>query len=300
MLKLPSQNRYEYSPIAERPVYDWPGGKRLAFYIAINIEHFAFNAGLGNDPVNRGGPQNQRNYGWRDYGNRVGLWRVFDMLEELGLPSSSLVNSTVCDHYPQIIERLKKRGDDVLGHGRTNAEMLKPMWEHDEARVIQEVTDVLAKHVGKRPLGRMGPAANESNVTPDLLKEAGYTHVLDWPADDQPFWMRTRSGPLLTIPYPYELNDISSMSTRDHTGREFADMIVDHFDEMVEQSEHTPLVFSLAIHGFVVGQPFRLRPLRQALKHCIEHKYKDRVWFTRVADIADHCLSLPKGTLVGS
>jgi hypothetical protein len=137
-------------------------------------------------------------------------------------------------------------------------------------------------------------------LTPDLLKEAGYTHLLDWPFDDQPAWMKTRAGPLLSVPYPMELNDASTLSWRDQTGREFADMIVDQFEEMLEQSDRHPLVFALALHGFIVGQPFRLRPLRQAIKHCATHKRKDRVWFTRAGDIAKHCFALPKGTVPGS
>jgi hypothetical protein len=139
----------------------------------------------------------------------------------------------------------------------------------------------------------MGPAAAESRTTPDLVVEAGYTHSLGWPVDDQPIWMRTRSGPLLIVPYPMELNDIGANVHRDHTGREFADMLVDHFDEMVEQCEQQPLVMAVALHPFICGQPFRLRPLRQALRHCIEHKRKDKVWFTCAGRIAEHCTALP-------
>ena len=160
---------------------------------------------------------------------------------------------------PTIIERIKARGDDVVGHGRTNAEELVGLWEHDEARVIAETTETIAQHLGARPTGWMGPGAAESGVTPDLLKEAGYTHNLDWPVDDQPIWMRTRAGPLLSVPYPMELNDMGANVNRDHTGREFADMIVDQFDEMVEQSAAQPLVMAVSLHGFIVGQPFRLR-----------------------------------------
>ncbi len=204
MLKLPSHSRYSYSPIVKRPDYSWPGGKRLAFYIALNIEHFAFGAGSGMDPV-RSGQQTTRNFAWRDYGNRIGNWRLFEMLDELKLPATILLNSCVCDHYPEIIEKIKTRGDDVLGHGRTNAELMRGMWEGDEERAIKECTETIAKHVGVRPTGWMGPGALESNVTPDLLKEAGYTHLLDWPFDDQPVWMQTRAGPLLSVPYPMEL-----------------------------------------------------------------------------------------------
>ena len=191
MLKLPAHDRYDYVPITKREHYSWPGGKRLAFYIALNIEHFAFLTGRGMDPHNRSGQQSTRNWAWRDYGNRVGNWRLFEMLDELKLPASILLNSTVCTEYPEIIEKIKQRGDDVLGHGRTNAETSHSFpWEEDERRAIQECTEVIAKHVGVRPTGWMGPGAIESKVTADLLKEmqvviaifgeeGGYTLILE-------------------------------------------------------------------------------------------------------------------------
>ena len=299
MLKLPGHGRYDYSPIVNRKDYSWPDGKRLAFYVGLNIEHFAFGTGIGMDPHHRGGAQNTRNFAWRDYGNRVGNWRLFEILDELKLPASILLNSSVCHHDPEIVAKIKARGDDVLGHGRTNAELLRPMWEQDEERAIAETTEVIAEHVGVRPTGWMGPGALESSVTPDLLKEAGYTHLLDWPVDDQPIWMKTRAGPLLSVPDPMELNDAGGPVWRDHTGRQFAEMIVDQFEEMLEASARQPLVFALALHGFIVGQPFRLRPLRQAIKHCVE-KGRDRVWFTRAGEIAKYCFTLPKGLVPGS
>ena len=300
MLKLPGHGRYDHVSINNRKDYSWPGGKRLAFYVALNIEHFAFGTGIGMDPTSRGGPATTRNWAWRDYGNRIGNWRVFEILDELKLPASILLNSEVCLHYPDIIAKIKQRGDDVLGHGRTNAEVLRGMWEHDEARAIAECSEIIAKHIGVRPTGWMGPGALESGVTPDLLKEAGYTHLLDWPFDDQPIWMRTRSGPLLSVPYPMELNDAGTLVWRDHTGQQFADMVVDQFEEMLEASQKQPLVFALALHGFIVGQPFRLRPLRKAIKHCVQHKLADQVWFTRAGDIAKHCFELPNGAVPGS
>jgi peptidoglycan/xylan/chitin deacetylase (PgdA/CDA1 family) len=294
MLKLPAHGRYAYSPIETRPRFEWPERKRLAFYIGLNVEHFAFLAGLGSDPFGRASArQTQRNFAWRDYGLRVGIWRVFGMLDELKLPATILLNSLVCENYPQVIERIKQRGDEVCAHGRTNSESLGGLWEHDEARIIEETTETIARHFGTRPKGWMGPAAAESGRTPDLLVEAGYTHSLGWPVDDQPIWMRTRTGPLLIVPYPMELNDIGANVHRDHTGREFADMVVDQFEEMIEQSEQQPLVMSVALHPFICGQPFRLRPLRQALRHCVEHKRKDEVWFTCAGRIAEYCATLP-------
>jgi allantoinase len=160
----------------------------------------------------------------------------------LKLPASILLNSAVCYEYPEIIEKIKQRGDDVLGHGRTNAETLQGLWEDDERRHIKECVEVITKYIGVRPTGWMGAGAAETAVTPDLLKEEGFTYFLDWPVDDQPIWMKTRSGPILSVPYPMELNDAGTLGVRHHTGREFADMVVDQFEELLEASEEQPLV----------------------------------------------------------
>ena len=111
----------------------------------------------------------------------------------------------------------------------------------------------------------------------------------------QPFWMRTRSGPILSVPYPLELNDVTAILHRRHSAREFADMVVNQFDVMVEQSERQPLVFALGLHAYVAGQPFRLHALRGALQHCLSHRHGSRVWFTRPGDIVRYCESLPEG-----
>ena len=221
-----------------------------------NIEHFAYRAGLGADSAIPGSPaQNQRNWAWRDYGNRVGIWYYFDVLDEYELPASHNVNSIALDDYPAIAERLRKRGDEFVGHGRTNSERQDVMWEEDEARLIEECTSAIARHAGKRPEGWLGPFLAQTTVTLDLLKEAGYSYVMDWPADDQPFWMRTRSGPILSVPYPVELNDVPAMITRQQSGRDFEHMIIDQFDEMLRQSEKYPLVMGVTCHPFVIAQP---------------------------------------------
>jgi peptidoglycan/xylan/chitin deacetylase (PgdA/CDA1 family) len=210
-----------------------------------------------------------------NYGLRVGIWRIFQMLDDLKLPATILLNSLVCENYPEVTERIKRRGDEVCAHGRTNAETVAALWEHDETRIIAETTETITRHFGAQPTGWMGPAAAETRTTPGLLVEAGYTYSLGWPVDEQPIWMRTQSGPLLIVPYPMELNDIGTTVQRDHSGREFADMIVDQFDEMIEQCDRQPLVMSVALHPFICGQPFRLRPLRQALKYCLTHPLRE-------------------------
>jgi hypothetical protein len=145
----------------------------------------------------------------------------------------------------------------------------------------------------------MGAGAYETSNTPDLLKEAGFKYLMDWPMDDQPVWLRTRSGPLLSIPYPIELNDAQVVIHRKQDASDFCDMIVDQFDEMLDQSERHPLVMSVSVHTYVFGHPFRLRRLRSALRHCIEHA-GTRVWWTRPREIANFCAGLPKGLVPGS
>jgi hypothetical protein len=300
-MKLPQHNRYDYVPLPERKDYSWPAGKRLAFCITTNVECFAFGKGRGHDNAKHGEPQTQRNYSWRDYGNRIGIWRLFDLADELDMPLAHNTNSLLYDYAPQIFQRIRSRGDEIVGHGRTNSENLHDFrWEDDEARAIRDVTETFARNEGKRPKGWMGAGAYENSSTPDLLKEVGYEYIMDWPHDDQPIWMRTRSGPILSVPYPAELNDSPQVVHRQHTGREFCDMLVDQFEEMVEQSAKHPLVCNVSIHPYVFGYPFRLRPLRVALKHCFSSKLMDRVWKCKPEEISDYCRRLEPGIVPGS
>jgi hypothetical protein len=294
-MQLPEHRRYPFSAIDARPDYSWPGGKRLAFYVAVSVEQFAFGAGLGEDISTLGAPQTQRNFGWRDYGQRVGLWNLVKLFDELNLPLAHAVNGLVYRERPELVARLSARGDEIIAHGRTSAEMQNDMWEHDEAHLIREVTRAITDAAGKPPAGWLGPGFGESRVTVDLLKQAGYDYVLDWPADDQPFWLTTRAGPLLSVPYPLELNDVTALLHRRHGAREFADMLVNQFEVMLAQSAKQPLVFALALHAYVAGQPFRLHAIRKALHHCLAHKDADRVWFARPGEIARHCMTLPDG-----
>jgi allantoinase len=298
---IPQHSRYDYVPLTERKDYSWPGDKRLAFCITTNVEVFAFGKGRGHDNAKHGEPQTQRNYSWRDYGNRIGIWRLFDLADELEMPLAHNTNSLLCEYAPQIMERIRSRGDEIVGHGRTNSENLQDFrWEQDEARVIVEVAETFRLHAGKQPKGWMGSGTYENPWTVDLLKEAGFTYVMDWPHDDQPIWMRTRSGPILSVPYPAELNDSPQIIHRQHTAREFCDMLVDQFEEMFEQSERHPLVCAISIHPYVFGYPFRLRPLRNALKHCLASKHMDRVWKCKPGDIAEFCYALEPGIIPGS
>ena len=145
-MELRRHGRYDYSPITERAVYDWPDGKRLAFYIGLNIEHFSFGEGLGHTPTAPGAQPDVRNYAWRDYGLRVGIWRIFELLDELGLPACHLMNTAIYDHAPQIPARIRARSDEFIGHGRTNSEQQGDYDEGAEKALIEEATAAFAAH----------------------------------------------------------------------------------------------------------------------------------------------------------
>jgi hypothetical protein len=158
-------------------------------------------------------------------------------------------------------------------------------------------TATIARQEGAPPKGSLGPWISQSRATPDLLAEAGYEYLLDWCMDDQPIFMRTRTGRILALLYPQEINDIPMIVGRKIEGPAFAQLIVDHFDEMLGQSVGEPLVMGVALHPYVVGQPHRLRHLRRALAHLATHR--DRIWLTRAGDIAAHIRALPAGVVPG-
>lgn len=290
---LPHHGRFDYLPITRRPDYAWPGGRRLAVYLGFNLEHFAFGEGLGA----RIGPASPEpdvlNYSWREYGNRVGAWRCLELFEQLGLPTGCLINTALYDHCPELVAAFAARGDELIGHGHTNAEHHGAWDEAHEAALLARCRDRIARESGTAPTGWLSPWIAESRATPDLLAEAGYRYSLNWAHDDQPIRLRTRGGQgLWSIPYPQELNDIPMIVARQLDGKDFAQMIVDNFDEMLVQSAAQPLVMGIALHPYLVGQPYRLRHLRRALQHIARARDGGKVWFTTPGAICAHVEAL--------
>lgn len=277
MRALKTHGRYAYSAITRRENYDWPGGKRLAVYLGFNIEHFDFGAGLGAALGPKTPEPDVLNFSWRDYGNRVGVWRCLELFESLKLPVGVLINTALYDYCPEVIEAFVKRGDELIGHGHTNSERQGEMTAAQEKELLQNCRERIRRASGVTPLGWLSPWISESVNTSDLLAETGYQYTLNWCHDDQPVRFSTKSGELWSIPYPQELNDIPMIIARQMDGRDFADMIVDNFDEMLEQSKAQPLVMGIALHPYLVGQPYRLRHLRRALNHLAQ---APGVWFT--------------------
>ena len=287
--RLPDPGRFPYLPITRRAAGRWPNGAGLAVYLGFNLEHFAFGEGLGA----RLGPPSPEpdvlNHAWREYGNRVGAWRCLELFDQLGLPAAALVNTALYDHGAELVAACVARGDELVGHGHTNAERQGEWDEATERELLQRCRDRMTAESGQAPAGWLSPWISESRVTPDLLAETGYRYTLNWCHDDQPMPMRTRSGlPLLSVPYPQELNDIPMIVTRQLDMQAFAQMIVDQLDEMLEQSRSVPLVMGIALHPYIVGQPYRLRHLRRVLQRIAAERDRGAIWMTTPGAIADH------------
>ena len=294
---LKTHGRYNYSSLPNRAQYEWPNGTKLAVYVAMNIEAFSYGEGKGAAIAPPEQAMSHSIYSWRDYGNRIGFWRLMDMFDDLQIPVQHQLNTAIYDECPDIPARIRSRNDEFLGHGYTNSEEQGGLSEQKEKDLIAECTATITKHEGKAPTGWMSPWLSNSETTMDLLQEAGYRYVMDWTMDDQPIWIKTRGGKILSMPYPVEANDNRGIVWYRYTSSEFTDMLIDNFDEMLEQTQRDghPLVCPISLHPFVVGRPYRIRQLRRALEHIL--KYKDRIWLTRPGDICQHIETLPEGTV---
>ena len=284
---------FSYSALPNRPQYSWPGGSRLAVYVTVNIEHFPYGVQSGPDLDRPTQPWGQRSWLWREYGNRVGAWRLMKLFDELELPVGVIANTAIYDHCPEVLEAHVKRGDELIAHGRNQAERQIEMSMEQERQMIREVTETIACKSGARPAGWMSPYLTPSANTTELIARAGYAYCMDWGiCDEQPFWVKTESSEILAMPYPIELNDQPAVVYRRNTAAEYEEMLVDNFDEVERSSKDYPLVFAISIHTFILGQPYRIARFRRALKHILHDR--GGLWVAKPQDIASYYAALPR------
>jgi allantoinase len=288
---LPAHDRYDYSPITRRPRFRWPGGKKLALYVALGIERYAFGEGMTENLVAGMPAPDVLNHSWREYGNRVGAWRVLDLFARSNVPLAILLNSAVCEEAPALIDACVSQGCEMIAHGYSNSQTMAGMAEQPQLDYLRSIAAQIADATGRAPEGWASPWLAETLQTPDLLQESGYAYLLDWCMDDQPVWMRTRSGRILSVPYTQELNDSSAIIGRQVDAIDFANMVVDQFDEMRQTQDDQALVMSVVVHSFIIGQPFRLRAFRRAMEHIL--KFREEVWLAQPGAIAAHFRNLP-------
>jgi allantoinase len=280
-----SHNRFDYSPIVDRPVLRWPNGARIAVWVIPNIEHFMFDRpSTSITAVTTRFVPDVLNYSWRDYGVRVGIWRLMEVMEKYGIRGTAALNSDVCEHYPRIIEAGNKLGWEWMGHGKNNSILMAEKDKHEERDLISHIIKTITTGTGKRPRGWLGPALTETHNTLDLLAEAGIEYVCDWVNDEQPYPIRVESGSLLSIPYSSEINDIPAILDGKQSAESFGQMIRDQFDVLYEDGASTGRVMSICLHPFLIGHPFRSKYFAEALQHITS---RQEVWMATGSEIID-------------
>jgi peptidoglycan/xylan/chitin deacetylase (PgdA/CDA1 family) len=275
--------RYPYWPLPERPAIRWPGDARVAFWVIPNIEHFRFDR-PSSDMAPTAPIPDVPTFAQKDYGPRVGIWRMMEVLDKYGLRATVALNSDVCRFYPQIIKAGVERKWEWMGHGITNSQRLMELEETQERGIVQEVVRTITESTGQAPRGWLGPGLTETHNTPDLLAEAGIRYIADWCADDQPFPMRVKTGQMISVPYHQELNDIPVFMRKGMSADQFYQMICDQFDVLYAEGEKSGRVMAVALHPYLTGHPFRSKWFDKALAHVTGHK---DVWLTTGGEIAD-------------
>lgn len=274
---------YSYSPIIEREPLQLPPGKKIAVWIGIAIEHYTFGVpAVSLAPFTSELVPDPLNVGWRDYGPRVGIWRLAEVFDRFAIRPTGIVNSEVCHRYPQIIREGKKRDWCWVAHGANNSTWQTAMSESDERAYLAQVTEDLEAALGTRPKGWLGPALTASHNTNTILAELGYRYTLDWSIDDEPVPLAVNKGSFYSVPYSAELNDLPFSAIHGQTGPDFCEAIIDQFEQMRGEGEQRPRVMGFGVHPFLTGQPYRARHFARALDHMT--KCED-AWFVTADEI---------------
>jgi peptidoglycan/xylan/chitin deacetylase (PgdA/CDA1 family) len=273
---------YPYRPLPDRPHGRWPNGARLAVVVCVGVESYRFGDGHTEDVLADVPAPDVVNTAWRDYGNRVGAFRLFERLGRLGIPPTVLLNTDVYDEAPDVLAAARTVAAEIVGHGRSNSDTLSGLTPAAERTYLSDVAQRIRAEEGAAPGGWSSPWLSHTPNTLSLLAASGYRYLLDLRLDDQPVWLSTEAGPLLAIPYAAELNDSSTMIGRSVSPRDFATMIDDEFTELSAAAADVPLVMSVVLHSFISGAPFRLRAVGQALERIAA---SEGVWLTTPGEI---------------
>jgi peptidoglycan/xylan/chitin deacetylase (PgdA/CDA1 family) len=250
----------------------------------VEVWHYDSPVGTGVSPNPGKRVPDVINYAWREYGLRVGLWRIADVLDEAGIKATVALNSQVCDAHPKVIEEMKKRGWEFMGHGTTNSESLAGLQPDVETKVIKHVLGTIEKATGRRPRGWLGTGLTQTFNTLDILAAEGVVYCGDWNNDDQPYPMKVKTGKMTAIPYCMEINDIPLFIRKGYTGEQYLRSVMDQFETLYADSAKQPRVMGIPLHPMITGQPLRIKYLQRALAEMKKH---ERVWFATGGEIID-------------
>lgn len=259
--------RIAYSAIVDRQPLKLPGKARMAVWIIVNIEEWNPQETMPRTvltPPAGGAPMPDiPNWAWHEYGNRVGFWRLLDALDDHGIKAVLAINGTAVGTYSAISRAALDRSWEFMGHGFTQKNMQKVANERED---IRKTVQVIEKFTGKRPRGWLGPGLTETWETPDLLVEEGFDYVCDWVLDDQPVVLKTRTKPIVNVPYTQECNDVAMMLIQHHKASEYHDRAMDQFEQIYHDSASSARVMALVVHPYIMGVPHRARHFRRVLE----------------------------------
>ena len=265
--------RLQYSSIKGRTPLKLPGGARMVVWNIVNVEEWDIQKPMPRTvltPPAGGSPMPDiPNWAWHEYGNRVGFWRMLEVLDELNIRAVLAINGTAVKTYETISRAAIERKWEFMGHGYTQRSMQAVENEEDD---IRKTTEVIKAFTGKAPRGWLGPGLTETWHTPDLLAQNGYDYVADWVLDDQPVWLKTKSNPIVNIPYTQECNDVAMMLIQHHKASEYLERAVDQFDQLYLDSMDSARVMAMVVHPYIMGAPHRTKYYRKALEHMSQHK----------------------------
>jgi allantoinase len=268
---LPSE-RLDYSAISQRRPLTLPGGARLVVWVIVNVEEWDPTQPMPRTvltPPAGGAPMPDiPNWAWHEYGNRVGFWRMLEVLDHFRIRAVLAINGSAIASYEPIARAAHERGWEFIGHGFTQRNMQKVADERDD---IRKTAAAIRNFTGKSPRGWLGPGLTETWETPDLLVEEGFDYVCDWVLDDQPVWLKTRTRPIVNLPYTQECNDVAMMLIQHHKAGEYYDRAIDQFTQLYADSAKSARIMALVVHPYIMGTPHRLRYFREALAHIRGH-----------------------------
>lgn len=285
-------DHYDWSPFIRRGVLSWPESARVALCVIVNLERFEFQPPEGSfqSPTLAGGawarpyPDYMR-MSHRDYGHRVGIFRVLEVLEKHGIKPTVAMDALSAEHYPYLVNHCLQRGYEIIGHGISVSQMItSDMSEQQEREYIQNSVGALKQATGVAPSGWLGAEYGESTRTPQLLSQEGIEYVCDWTNDEQPYPLKSPHGELFALPIMLELDDVNALSDRHVPIGRYRDMLKEGFDTLYHDSAASGRLLTLNLHPWLIGQPFRIRYLDDALGHMVR---REGVWAASGSEIID-------------
>lgn len=291
---------YDYSPIHLRPALTWPNGKRVALILTLNLETWDLVKDT-DEPYYAGGPAilpntlagripDYPNYSWREYGQRVGLWRLIDIFDKLGVPASCTANAVTFQRRAAMTDAVRERGWELLAHNYEQGELLTDFADDigKERDIIRRSVQIFADSMGYKPRGWLSSSLRGTLHTPQILVEEGFHFYCDIMNDDQPYWIKTPAGPIVATPYSNVINDFTILTRNNRTTDQFRDILIEELDVLHEEGATQARIMNVGLHPHVSGRAHIVRAIREFLQHA---KTMDGVWFATREEVANHYAS---------